>query len=59
MSTRSTTAPDIAGVREFLLGLQADIGAGLEAEDGRPFRRAGRRSAFPTCAAPGLSGAAS
>ena len=39
MSTRSTTAPDIAGVREFLLGLQADIVAGLEAEDGRTFRR--------------------
>ena len=39
MSTRPTTAPDISGVREFLLGLQADIVAGLEAEDGRAFRR--------------------
>jgi coproporphyrinogen III oxidase len=39
MNPQSTTAPDLAGVREFLLGLQADIVAGLEAEDGCSFRR--------------------
>lgn len=39
MNPHSTTAPDLPGVREFLLGLQADIVAGLEAEDGRAFRR--------------------